>query len=441
MKKNIPTILLALSITTLYGFTVATALQNQEIELTEFLNGRSSANFRKTMRTNIKSVLAKGTTAKVNKVVEFCPRKNKKKQKQEQLCNAGLKVEIMSGPKKGQNYWVYFDAKDPNIKLLDKVTKEEVKVEEVRPEEKETDAVMTKDTEAIRDPEEQAVLDTAKIVVEVDAKKINEVIALKGGDGCSQDGKQEEVKLSAEVQEIIAEIKPIPEPVKEEEIKREIALEQEEDTPPTPLVPVPVPPTPPTPTEPQAPELRANPYSPQEALADLNSENLKLVGKDFMPGDEKIQSCIFQNSKVYVIYEYCTKNRKEAEATSITIISKTGGETSFFLQNSDAVKKPASKAKRSEYDLSWTVTSKSTTPPKSNNVSGIKDYVNASADSNFCLIGKSLNITDGAKPKCNEEVTGDKDKWMKEAESFWKNPPESRYSTLGKLRGLVEKTR
>jgi hypothetical protein len=85
----------------LVGFNVG-----EEIELENALNARSSANFLK-KRKNIRTTLSKGTTGKVLKIKKF------------KSGNSGIKIKVSSGPKKGQSYWVYFNVKNPSLKLID----------------------------------------------------------------------------------------------------------------------------------------------------------------------------------------------------------------------------------------------------------------------------------------------------------------------------------
>ena len=114
MKNKLPTILLALSLTTLAGFDVG-----QEVELDSFLNARTHPNFLKYTK-NIKTTLAKGTTGEVQEVKKFSSG------------NAGIKMKVTNGPKTGQSYWVYYNSKTPAIKLTDKKEKKEIPLAEVQ---------------------------------------------------------------------------------------------------------------------------------------------------------------------------------------------------------------------------------------------------------------------------------------------------------------------
>ncbi len=174
MKKNIPTILLALSLTTLYAFDVG-----QEIEMEAFVNARTNANFLKTTK-NIKTTLAKGTTGSVLEVKNFSSG------------NAGIKMKVTSGPRTGESYWVYFNKKEPAIKVVDtKGTKDKKEPKEVAPEvvtpeiikEDRIKAEIKKDTPSIRVPEEQAVIDTVSESITI-KEQVTEILVPPSSKDC-----------------------------------------------------------------------------------------------------------------------------------------------------------------------------------------------------------------------------------------------------------------
>ncbi len=381
MKKTLPTILLGLSLTTLLGFDVG-----QEVELTTFLNGRANPNFLKYTK-NVQTLLDKGTTGEVVEVKKFSSG------------NSGIKMKVNSGPKSGESYWVYYNKADPAIKLTDEKSKKEVTPDAAKL--NQTNALVKREIAASRDLDEHAVIETARAAAkDLDAKKINEATSLQAGNGCKQDAvtvSRPKVPASAGN----AEIPP--------------------QTPPrTPL------------------RDASEPYTAQSALEELNSEELKFVGRDLMPGSGQNRSCIFQNSKVVVIYDNCMGNKKEAAVTDVRIISKAGGEVSFYVENASS--KVVSKMKRSEYDSTWRVSYAASKAPGTTNVAGIKKYMEDNENNtNYCFIGTSFAAKSDAKAICSDTVSGDKGKWISETESFWSNPPETWYTTQAKLRRLVEK--
>jgi hypothetical protein len=77
------------------------------VEVENFINARSSANFTKNVK-NTRTTLSKGT---VGKIAEY---------KKLPTGNYGLKVVVQNGPHKDETYWVYYNVKQPALKLLDK---------------------------------------------------------------------------------------------------------------------------------------------------------------------------------------------------------------------------------------------------------------------------------------------------------------------------------
>ncbi len=108
------------------------------IELESYLNGRSSANFLKDAN-NVKFTLPPGTRAKIQETKKF------------NSGNYGLKVEVASGPRKGESVWVYYRTADPGVKIFEN-EKAAKKDQEVKSVEKATVAKTTREHEAIRDP-------------------------------------------------------------------------------------------------------------------------------------------------------------------------------------------------------------------------------------------------------------------------------------------------
>lgn len=111
---------------------------NELIELEGYLNARSSANFLKSTG-NVKFVLPPGTKARIQESKTFGSG------------NSGLLVEVLDGPKKGEQVWVYYNESNPTMKLY----KDEASAKEDKPTKKvaeATQAKTTKDTPAIRAP-------------------------------------------------------------------------------------------------------------------------------------------------------------------------------------------------------------------------------------------------------------------------------------------------
>lgn len=136
--------------TCLAGFNVS-----DEVELDQFVSGRTSPDFRKYTK-NIRTTLAKGTQGKVVEVT-----------KPFASGNSGVKIQVTSGPKAGESYWVYFNKKQPALKLLNK-TQEEVQSPEAA-----TEAVTKREVAALRDVDEQVVQETVRAVIQALQAKVS----------------------------------------------------------------------------------------------------------------------------------------------------------------------------------------------------------------------------------------------------------------------------
>ncbi|MES3036669.1 MAG: hypothetical protein V4736_02070 [Bdellovibrionota bacterium] len=79
-----------------------------EIELMQFLNGRSTAQFMR-KSNNIVQVLPSGTKARITSPPQKLP-----------SGASALNIEVTDGPSKGKSFWVHYEAQRNNIKLLDK---------------------------------------------------------------------------------------------------------------------------------------------------------------------------------------------------------------------------------------------------------------------------------------------------------------------------------
>lgn len=368
MKNKLPTFLLILSLGSLVGFSAG-----DEVELDAFLNARTSPSFLKYSK-NIATTLKVGTTGEVLEIKKFS-----------KTGNAGIKMKVTSGPKTGQTYWVYYNTKNPAIKLAhgksnDEVAPEIVKLKPTGQPEESLEAESLRDINARKDIEEHAIEQTVQEVVET---------------------------------------------LSDETIQETISPER----PPCVLA-----------ETPSSDELET--YSPQNALADINSGELKFIGRELLPGSGQNLTCIFQNAKAYVLYNNCMANRKEAPATDIDVISKKGGAVRFYVEMFDTDKK-MSQLKRDEYtNGTFSVSYTKTKPPGVLNVAKTIDFVEKNNNNyNACFIGSTFQASDKtAKATCMGELKEKSSEWTTSTESFWLNPTQEWYATQSKLRKLVETT-
>lgn len=368
MKNKLPTFVLILSLITLVGFSAG-----DEIELDNFLRARTSPNFLKYTK-NVATTLSKGTTGKVLEIKKF-PRTG----------NAGIKMEVTSGPKSGESYWVYYNTRNPALKLADKSVNKVVTPTEIQvtADDKPQDTISAEtlnDINASRVIEEIAVEQTAEIVVDILSTDALQDVITPANLNCPQQNPASDNNLVT--------------------------------------------------------------YSPQSALADINHSDLKFIGRELMPGFSENKSCVYQNEKVYVIYNHCMDDKKEYAATDIEVISKEGGTVRFYVEIFDAGKK-TSQLQRNEYEKgTFSIEYSKTLAPGDLNISKTQDFIDKNSNNmNSCFIGLNFKVTEkNTKAVCMGKVEDKTSEWAKNAESFWQDPPAEWYATQNKLKTLVENT-
>ena len=392
------TILLFLSISVLVGFKIG-----DEIELDNYLNARSSAKFLK-KSNNIRTKLSKGTTGTVSEIHFFYKTVAGKKVK----ANSGIKILVTSGPKKGKSYWVYYNTTKPSLKLM---SKKGLEVEASNITEAKT-AKVIREVPSIRDPdeEESMVLQMAQETIStIDGKKIQDLVTPQYQKICTLANTEPVISNSSKNVEEDLSSKA------ETEVLAEVATQ----TTPSQVT-----------------------YSALQALDDINSEDLKFVGRDKMPGADLNKACVYKNSKIYLIYNNCMANKKESSTSEIEVISKNGGIFRFYAENFD-LSTPNSKLKRSQYNGTWDIRYIAGEAPGNLNMTAIKSYLESnSGRDGVCWVGSSGKAQDlSSKAVCYGTKLSDKlNDWGPSAESFWLNPSDDYYSTLVKLRKLVEGT-
>lgn len=342
----------------LFAFSV-----NDEIELDKYLNGRSTPQFAEYSK-NIKATLSKGTTGKVEEV-----------SKPFASGNYGIKISVTNGPKKGQTYWVYYNLKDPALKLFKKASAAEV----TTPEEAQR-AVIQRKISAYRDQSEHALIETAK---------------------------KSAVVLETNVTQVFNQTKKVD--------CAELA------------------------TATKSNDQCSTCYSPQKALADINAGNLKFMGRDLLPGHDQNRSCVFENEEAYVIYHNCTGNRKEAPAMEIDVLSKKGGRTTYYMETyaDGKVSKTPREKYHGTWTVSFAPSAAPEKLNMKTIKDYLSSFENNSAGG--CWVGEMGKAQDmSTAAKCYGESASRLSEWGPEAESFWKNPGETWMPTQLKLRKLVE---
>lgn len=180
-------------------------------------------------------------------------------------------------------------------------------------------------------------------------------------------------------------------------------------------------------------------YGPADALKDINSGNLKFLGRDIFPGSDQNRTCAFKNDRAYVLYINCLGNRKEPVAMDIEVIPLTGGVFKFYVENSRKPQ-PISSTNRSDYDGTWTMNYTPSMAPGNLTFASLRNYRGSvTAAKGGCYTGKANQAQSfDTKGACYGAASASLESWRSATEDFWKNPPEEFYSTHKKLRKLVE---
>ncbi len=190
---------------------------NDIIELEGYFNARYSANFLKSTK-NVKFVMPPGTKARIDEVKKFSSG------------NYGFKVEVSEGKHQGESVWVYYNPKNPGMKVYpneealaqDKPTTNIEQAKQVK---------TTEETPALRVPASQDAAATELTQVEAVIEKVEKMQKvlkedMKPCDGCEvanlyardtdikpsepAPAKPEEEKTPARPKEMAANKKPEP---------------------------------------------------------------------------------------------------------------------------------------------------------------------------------------------------------------------------------------
>lgn len=181
-----------------------------------------------------------------------------------------------------------------------------------------------------------------------------------------------------------------------------------------------------------APPPSVNLYTPAEAFQDVLSEPLVYVGRDYIdpildangqviPGGNL--SCIYRNSKVYVVHDGCRPNHTMTlTALSVNIYSRAGGVVRMY-QEANVGSYNINQA-GPNFQGSWRIESKDSSPISGQpNFSTMAAFVRQESSSydytHSCTMG-----TSGAKcygPRAQEVQS----EWQNSVESTWTTPLQS----------------
>lgn len=390
------------------GFTAG-----DQIELDTFLSARTSPDFMKYTK-NVATTLEKGTTGEVLEVKKFGSG------------NSGVKMKINNGPKAGASYWVYYNQKNPALKLISKVSKKEISPELVNNDE-EVAAEIIRSVVAKRDLEEQALLEAARVATDtLNTNDIQSATSLLSSENCDPVSLNAPVNLdqpiAASVAELMADVPTQSMPTKPSAAPAifEASVTEEEDKKIT----------------------SGQLYGPDQALKDINSGKLEFMGRvHIISRGGQNYSCIYKNAKAYVVYNNCMGSKKEANVADLEVITKGGDYFKFYLEIYDSPKKP-SMMRREDYRAgTWDMVWAKGRAPGEMNIKQFKEYMEVRSDEqagNVCFIGGSNKVNSSSvKADCIGNMTSQKSQWAASSENFWKNPSEEWYQTQKNLRKVV----
>ncbi len=186
-------------------------------------------------------------------------------------------------------------------------------------------------------------------------------------------------------------------------------------------------------------------FTPPSPAIDLVLRSpLRLVGKYISHGSQSgtVQSCIFRNADVTVVYQYCLLRGRptEAPAVSLRIIPHATGE---ILRIYAEGTHPATSIRRDSYfDQLWSVSVVSAPAGFSPTMTAAqyREYERA-VDR---VWGCSVFFMEGTGRivSCNANVANEVGApWLAASEPFWIQPSENWYQLQRHMRGLVEAVR
>lgn len=181
-------------------------------------------------------------------------------------------------------------------------------------------------------------------------------------------------------------------------------------------------------------------YTPQEAVQDMKSP-LRFLGRDLFPGSDSNRTCVFKAERAYILYYNCMKDRKEAPATEIEVISFGGGIVRFYVENNKVITR-ISQTPRSKYDSTWSLNYYPSQAPGDLDITQLRAYkekFHPAAPGGACWIGGTGGAQDmSSKVSCFGQIKSQQGNWAPSAESFWKDPGEDWPKVQQLLRNQVE---
>lgn len=181
---------------------------------------------------------------------------------------------------------------------------------------------------------------------------------------------------------------------------------------------------------------------PVQALAMVNSGQLKYNGRGMLPGSDTVGSCVYSNAQVYVIVHACRRDGREAPALNIDIITRDGQKTNFYIENSEQTDRTVgmpSQVRRQNYDRAWRVSYQQLGPvPETFSFDSMRPYLQNGVGriQHNCYVGGMMN-QDGVAT-CNGDLMNEQRNWGPGANEFYNEPGDAFYSFLRSMRQKVQ---
>jgi hypothetical protein len=182
-------------------------------------------------------------------------------------------------------------------------------------------------------------------------------------------------------------------------------------------------------------------YSLQEGLNDALSEELQYVGyyMPFYSDSQKYPVCLFRNSKVLVMSDYCVKEDVAVASFRIHPVDSQKGFAVAYAET--GLKKDISQAERKDYfpDL-WFVASQSQLPYFSFQMSlkAYQQFDAAQIKANFdgCIVSQAF-ASSPQQTFCTTDYASSLPSWSSAAFSQWQQPSVQWFQFLKMIRAKV----
>jgi hypothetical protein len=174
------------------------------------------------------------------------------------------------------------------------------------------------------------------------------------------------------------------------------------------------------PSEPDVEEPPVEPlYTITEALEDVASGPLELIGTGPWFGNASIHACAYRNERVVVVNVYCT--RKETPALGLAVLSPTRGRVYIYAEADEAI----STLQRTDYG-----TFRADVQPSREEAPVALDLsyteLNAWEERRYKAY-KGACWQDSGQSACSGDLEPLRDEWAASAKPFIAEPPESWY--------------